>query len=90
MLVLEVKFIFGWIIGTPLELWLTGLGIESFMILIASWRHSINRQGNWCWCPARSDDLVAIQSKLPEVPIGEIDKSVWTIARSDSYVWSDT
>jgi len=39
-LVLEVKFIFGWIIDTPFELWLTGLGIESFMILIASWRLS--------------------------------------------------
>jgi hypothetical protein len=47
-------------------------------------------QGNWCWCPARSDDLVAIQSKLPEVPIGEIDKPVWTIARLGSYVCSDT
>jgi len=48
------------------------------------------RQGNWCWCPARSDDLVAIQSKLPEVPIGEVDKPVWIIARSGSYVCSDT
>jgi hypothetical protein len=51
---------------------------------------SVIRQGNWCWCPARSDDLVAIQSKLPEVPIGEVDKPVWTIARSGSYVCSDT
>jgi hypothetical protein len=40
------------------------------------------KQGNWCWRPARFEDLVAIQSKLMDVPIGEIDKPVWTLVKS--------
>jgi hypothetical protein len=46
--------------------------------------------GVWCWKPARSKMLVDIQSRFPKVPIGEIDKPVWSISRFGSYVCSDT
>jgi hypothetical protein len=46
--------------------------------------------GEWCWKPARSDDLVDIQSRLPEIQLGDSDKPVWTIARNGAYVSSDT
>jgi len=51
---------------------------------------SVLKNGVWCWKPARSEMLVDIQSRLPEVPIGEIDKPVWSISRSGSYDCSDT
>jgi hypothetical protein len=37
---------------------------------------TVLKQGNWCWRPACSEDLVAIQSRLMDVPIGGIDKPV--------------
>jgi hypothetical protein len=51
---------------------------------------SVLKQEEWCWRPARSEELVAIQSKLPNVPIGVVDKPIWTIARSGTYVYADT
>jgi hypothetical protein len=51
---------------------------------------SVLKQGEWCWRPARSEELVAIQSRLSDVPIGVVDKPIWTIGRSDTYVCADT
>jgi hypothetical protein len=51
---------------------------------------SVLSNGNWCWNPARSEDLVAIQSRLPEIVLGHVDKPVWKIARNGSFVSSET
>jgi hypothetical protein len=50
----------------------------------------LSNYGNWCWNPARSEDPVAIQSRLPEIVLGHVDKPVWTIARNGSFVSSET
>jgi len=36
---------------------------------------------DWFWPSARSEDLVAIQSKLPEIILGDTDKSLWNSSR---------
>jgi hypothetical protein len=51
---------------------------------------SVLKEGLWCWRPARSKDLVVIQSRLPEIPIGVMDRPVWTIAKSGTYSSVDT
>jgi len=38
---------------------------------------SIIRGGEWYWSQARFDDLVVIQSKLPDIELGEVDQPVW-------------
>jgi hypothetical protein len=40
--------------------------------------------------PVRSDALVDIQNKLPEIPIGITDKPFWTIAKMDTYISAET
>jgi hypothetical protein len=42
---------------------------------------SLLRNGEWCWKPARSDELVVIQTRLLEVRLGVADKPIWTIAQ---------
>jgi hypothetical protein len=51
---------------------------------------TVLKQGEWCWRPARFEDLVAIQSRLMDVPIGEVDKPVWTLARSGLFTCANT
>jgi hypothetical protein len=51
---------------------------------------SVLSNGIWCWKPTRSEELVDIQSRLPEVQLGSVDKPIWTIARKGSYVSADT
>jgi hypothetical protein len=51
---------------------------------------SVLNNRNWCWKPARSEALVEIQCRLPEVSLGLVDKPVWHIARKGSYVCSNT
>jgi hypothetical protein len=51
---------------------------------------SVLSNGNWCWSPARSDSLVEIQSRLPEVLLGESDKPIWTASNSGTFVCADT
>jgi hypothetical protein len=51
---------------------------------------SVLKDGIWCWRPARSEDLVEIQTKLPEVHLGIVHSPVWTISRSGVYVSADT
>jgi hypothetical protein len=36
---------------------------------------------DWKWPPARSEDLVSIQSKLPNVNIEAVDKAVWKTSK---------
>jgi hypothetical protein len=42
---------------------------------------SILLEGDWFWRSTRSKDLVAIQSKLPEITIGDTDKPIWHSSR---------
>jgi len=51
---------------------------------------SVLKDGIWCWRPAHSEDLVEIQTKLPEMHLGIVDSPVWTISRSGVYVSADT
>jgi hypothetical protein len=50
---------------------------------------SIIREKDWYWLHARSDILVDIQSRLPEVVIGDIDQPVWK-SKKGSYSCSKT
>jgi hypothetical protein len=53
--------------------------------------NSVFRNGDqWCWKPARSDDLVDIQSRLPKIQLGDEDKPVWTISWKGVFVSSNT
>jgi hypothetical protein len=51
---------------------------------------SVSLNGEWCWKPARSDNLVDIQRRLLEIQLGDSDKPIWTIARNGDYVSFDT
>ena len=51
---------------------------------------SVLVNGGWCWSPARSDDLVDIQSRLHEIPLGECDKVIWSASKNGSFVSSAT
>jgi hypothetical protein len=51
---------------------------------------SVILNGEWYWRPARSDDLVEIQSRLHEVRLGLYDKSLWTTSRKGVYVSAET
>ena len=42
---------------------------------------SVIQNKEWCWCPARSEDMVEIQSKLSLIQIKESDKVVWSLSR---------
>jgi hypothetical protein len=51
---------------------------------------SVIFNGKWYWRPARSDDLVEIQSKLYEVRLGLQDKPLRTASRKGVYVSAET
>ena len=51
---------------------------------------SLVRDKNWGWSPARSDDLVAIQSKLSLVKFVEEDRSLWIPSKSCKFTTSET
>jgi hypothetical protein len=38
---------------------------------------SIIKGGDWYWPCTRSEALVEIQSRLPEIDLGEMDLAVW-------------
>ena len=44
----------------------------------------------WEWQPARSEELVSIQSKLPMVKIGESYKAIRVISKKNCYTSFDT
>lgn len=51
---------------------------------------SIVRDGEWFWMGARSDKLVAIQSRLHEVSLGGHDMAVWKSKKVLVYSCSET
>jgi hypothetical protein len=51
---------------------------------------SVIKDGHWNWRPARSDQLVDIQSKLSLVPLGGIDTPKWSVSKSGKFSCSDT
>jgi hypothetical protein len=38
---------------------------------------TVSRDEKWCWPPARSENLVELQSRLPEVSLGGDDVPIW-------------
>ncbi len=52
--------------------------------------NSVIRNGIWSWKPTRSEELVDIQSRLSDVPLGDVDKPIWTLSRKGVYVSADT
>jgi hypothetical protein len=46
---------------------------------------SVLKEGLWCWRHVHSEELVIIQSRLPEIPIGAMDKPVRTISKIGVY-----
>ncbi|XP_059451249.1 uncharacterized protein LOC132182059 [Corylus avellana] len=64
---------------------------------ITSWQRkcgaklsSVILNGEWHWRPARSDALVEIQARLPEIRFAPYDKPVWTASRKGIFVSSET
>jgi hypothetical protein len=51
---------------------------------------SVILNGEWVWRPARSDALVEIQTKLPEISFGSHDRPFWTASKTRAYVSSET
>jgi len=43
----------------------------------------------WCWLPARSDDMVSGQSKLDLVKIGDEDQPCWVVCKKGTYTCSE-
>jgi hypothetical protein len=50
---------------------------------------AIMKDGEWFWGSVRPDDLVAIQSQLSDVVIGDADVAVWD-SRNGTYSCADT
>jgi hypothetical protein len=46
---------------------------------------TVIREEKWNWRPARSEELVELQSRLSLVEIGEKDVPNWVIAKSGKY-----
>lgn len=42
---------------------------------------SVIRGRGWNWSPARSEDLVHIQSQLPNLNIGDANKAIWVTSK---------
>jgi hypothetical protein len=51
---------------------------------------SVIKNKVWYWKAARSNALVDIQSRLPEIKISACDIPIWSISKKGSYVCSDT
>jgi hypothetical protein len=51
---------------------------------------SVIHNGDWFWRPARSEGLVDIQARLPEINLGPADNPIWTASRKSHFVSSDT
>jgi hypothetical protein len=50
---------------------------------------SIIKNNDWFWQGARSDDLVAIQSRLPEITFGDSNMPIWRSSKG-TYSCADT
>jgi hypothetical protein len=58
---------------------------DAHSTLINAKLNYVIRNGDWCWKLARFEDLVAIQSRLPNVHLGAVDKPIWTITNKGVY-----
>lgn len=67
-----------------------GVLIEKYGFRIIYTFSTVLNNRVWCWRPTRSDDLVDIQGKLPEVRIGDFVMSIWSVSKKKNYVSSDT
>ena len=52
--------------------------------------NSVLKQGEWCWPPARSEDVVSIQSMLNLISIGNQDKPIWTASPNGKFTCAAT
>jgi hypothetical protein len=50
---------------------------------------SVLRGKEWCWFPARTDDMVSVQSKLSMVKIGDEDQPYWVVSKKGTYTCSE-
>ena len=46
---------------------------------------SVLRNKEWVWRPARSENLVEIQSKLSQIQIMDYDRAIWSISASGNF-----
>ena len=46
---------------------------------------SVIQNKEWCWCPARLEDMAEIQSKLSLIQIKESDKAVWSLTTTGNF-----
>jgi hypothetical protein len=46
---------------------------------------SVIQNKEWCWCPARLEDMAEIQSKLSLIQIKESDKAVWSLTTAGNF-----
>ena len=51
---------------------------------------SVLQEGNWIWAPARSDNLVPIQSKLCLIDFAEEDRPIWIPSKSGTQSCAET
>ena len=51
---------------------------------------SVLQKGNWIWAPARSDNLVPIQSKLCLIDFAEEDRPIWIPSKSGTHSCAET
>ena len=51
---------------------------------------SVLQESNWIWAPARSDNLVPIQSKLCLIDFAEEDRPIWIPSKSSTHSCAET
>jgi hypothetical protein len=70
--------------GTRIECFMKNMGIESCTMLVFEVGEKL------CWRLERSDDLVRIQSQVPEVSNSDSDPPIWNSSRKGKYSCSET
>ena len=86
-------FICGWILGTLLVFFWRLLvigGVYDAQSSVEAKLSFVILNGDWFWKPARSEALVEIQARLPDVRLGLHDKAIWTASKKGCYVSSET
>jgi hypothetical protein len=80
--------------GTKIHMWLDSWHPAGYLLdtyghrVIYDAQSSLNAHlssvlvnGQWSWRPARSEALVEIQCRIPEIVLGNSDKAIWTVAK---------
>jgi hypothetical protein len=83
--------------GNSIQMWLdnwhpAGILFEKYgyRVVYDALFSTVISNGGWCWKPAKSDDLVEKQGRLPEVSIVDKDKAIWVPSKKKIYSSSDT